>query len=53
MCCEICLRYTSCEEEGHLSDRCCVSCPEYVSCREKPGAKMKVGGEPDDEFSDV
>ena len=32
MCCEICPRYTTCEEEGHLSDLCCVSCADYKSC---------------------
>ena len=35
MCCEICPRYTACEEEGHLDDSCCVSCSERLSCRDE------------------
>ncbi len=35
MCCEVCPRYTSCEEEGHLNELCCTSCPDYSSCYKK------------------
>lgn len=35
MCCEICPRYTNCEEEGNLNDLCCVGCPDYSSCDSK------------------
>jgi hypothetical protein len=42
MCCEICPRYASCEEEGNLSKTCCVSCPDKASCFDD------VDAEPDD-----
>jgi len=38
-CCDICPRYTSCEEEGHLNNMCCISCPEYPSCHEDAKGK--------------
>lgn len=39
MCCDVCPRYTNCEEEDHLNELCCTSCPEYVSCYKDDAAK--------------
>ena len=51
MCCEICPRYASCEEEGNLNELCCVSCKERVSCRKEGGSRNKdLSDESEDEF---
>ena len=50
MCCEICPRYTNCEEDGHLNESCCASCPERSSCRDENGSKDKDPSEPEDEL---
>lgn len=52
MCCEICPRYTACEEEDHLNDLCCVSCSDYKSCH---GAEKEAGEQDEvtDEFESV
>ena len=53
MCCEICPRFTNCEEEGHLNEMCCVSCPEYHSCHDKKKAGGEEGDDAEDEFGEV
>jgi len=53
MCCEICPRYTACEEEGHLNDLCCASCADCRSCHEEGAAKSKGEDALTDEFENV
>lgn len=51
MCCEICPRYTNCEEEGHLNEMCCISCPDHSSCyNDKRSGNGKSQDENEDEF---
>lgn len=53
MCCEICPRYTSCEEEGHLNELCCRTCPEYSSCYKGDAGKVGELDETEDELDEV
>jgi len=53
MCCEICPRYISCEEEGHLNDLCCISCPEHASCNEDSKAKNRDEDTLEDELDEI
>ncbi len=48
MCCETCLRYTSCEGEDHLSELCCTVCMDYASCH----SDSRSNGEGSDEIED-
>lgn len=53
MCCEICARYVSCEEEGHLGNECCISCIEYSACHGKAGSRAKESDGLEEEFDEM
>ncbi|MFA5146904.1 MAG: hypothetical protein WC515_06010 [Candidatus Omnitrophota bacterium] len=53
MCCEICPRYVSCEEEGHLDNTCCTACPEQVSCSGGEASDQEETAGEEDELNDI
>lgn len=53
MCCEICPRFTNCEEEGHINELCCAACADYSSCHGKDRAGSKSEDELEDELDEV
>ena len=51
MCCEICPRYTNCEEEGHLNESCCISCMDHSSCFKEKAGRNKTEDALEDDFT--